>query len=83
MAKRSPMDFATQLMLPPSALAGNLLIAMKHPQAGLLVCLFSEIFWTYSGWLAWRHGGQIGMFITNIAIGLTVAYGVINYWLFR
>jgi hypothetical protein len=74
------MDRATQFLLPPLAIAGNALISMKQPQAGLLVCLLSEIFWFYSGLLAWKQSGQIGMFITNIAIGATVLYGVVNYW---
>lgn len=80
MAQRTLMDRTTQVLLPPLALLGNLLISLKHPQAGLSVCLVSEIFWAYSGWIAWRRCGQIGMFITNIIIGLTVAYGVVNYW---
>lgn len=80
MAQRTLMDRATQVLLPSLALLGNLLISLKRPQAGLTVCLVSGIFWAYSGWIAWRRCGQIGMFFTNIVIGLTVAYGVANCW---
>jgi hypothetical protein len=79
--RRTRLDRATQVALPPLAIIGNALISMKKPQVGLLICLVSEFFWLYSGWIAWKRSGQVGMFITNCVIAATVAYGVFNYWL--
>ncbi len=79
--RRTALDRATQVLLPVLAILGNFLISARRPQFGLPVCLASEFFWFYSGWIAWKKSGQIGMFITNAVLAVIIAYGVANYWL--
>ncbi len=81
LGRRTPMDRAAQVALPVLTVTGNLLVSLKEPQLGLLVILASEPFWGYSGWIAWKKSGQIGMFITNCIISSIITFGVINYWL--
>jgi len=71
---------ATQVLLPTLSILGFLFTSLKKPQYGLIFSLFSEIFWLYSSWQAWKKAKQIGIFITTIFITLIIAYGVINYW---
>jgi hypothetical protein len=54
---------------------------MKLPQWGLASNLFSEIFWFYSSYRAWKDANQIGMFINTFVIAIILTYGLINYWL--
>ncbi|MEK7559557.1 MAG: hypothetical protein AAB521_04595 [Patescibacteria group bacterium] len=70
----------TQVLLPGLTILGFALTAIKKPEYGLIASLFSEIFWLYSGWQAWKKAGQIGIFITTLIITVIVAYGVVNYW---
>jgi hypothetical protein len=69
-----------QVMLPTSTLIGFLLISMELPHWGVMVALFSQIFWLYSAYRAWNTAGQIGIFVNTILSTLIFAYGVINYW---
>lgn len=54
--------------------------SFKRPDLGLIFNLISEIFWLYSGYMAWKKANQIGIFLTTIIITAIVLYGVINYW---
>jgi hypothetical protein len=55
---------------------------MKLPQYGVIVGLFSEIFWFYAAWRAWKDAKQIGILINTFLATLIFAYGVLNYWYF-
>ena len=71
---------AVQIFLPGFTLLGFLLISMEMPEWGVSVSLFSQIFWLYSSYRAWRGAGQLGIFVNTIISTMIFAYGVINYW---
>jgi hypothetical protein len=73
-------DNLTQFLLPAFTIAGFALTAIKKPELGLISSLISQVFWLYSGWLAWKKAGQIGIFFTSLIITAVVSYGIINYW---
>ena len=76
----SLFDKATQVLLPVMTVGGLLLISLKLPAYGLTVTLMSQVFWFYAAWKAWKEAGQIGIFITTIAMTIVTIIGVINYW---
>lgn len=78
--QKNLFNVLTQILLPTLTILGFALTAIKKPEIGLVLSLFSQIFWLYSGWVAWRKAGQIGIFITSLIITLIVSYGIINYW---
>ena len=53
---------------------GFLLTSLKHPEYGVIVGLFSQIFWLYSSYRAWKEAGQIGIFINTLMITVVFAY---------
>ncbi|HEY4522588.1 MAG TPA: hypothetical protein VJH91_03085 [Candidatus Paceibacterota bacterium] len=69
-----------QVCLPATTLFGFLLISMEMPEWGVIVSLFSQIFWLYSSYRAWHQAGQLGIFVNTIISTMIFAYGVINYW---
>ncbi len=73
-------DEADQVLLPLLTIGGYILISMKLPSWGLLVNLVAQIFWIYSGYIAWKKGGQIGILVTSLILTVILAYGVLNYW---
>ena len=73
-------DILTQFALPGFTILSYLLVAMKHPEFGLIMSLLAQPFWLYSSWKAYRQLGQSGMFFTSIVITIIVGWGVINYW---
>ncbi len=73
-------DLLTQFALPVFTVVSYLLVAMKHPELGLIMSLMAQPFWLYSTWKAYKSVGQIGMFITSIVITIIVGMGVVNYW---
>jgi len=81
--KRSPLDFATQILLPTFTLSGQLAIAIKFPQWGLLLNLASQPFWLYSSWKSYKEAKQIGIFVNTIAFAAITIFGVINYWFLK
>lgn len=80
--KKSFFNKITQILLPLLTIAGFALTSLKYPAYGLTLNLLAQIFWLYAGWKAWKNAGQIGIFITSIAIGIILIYGVINYFFF-
>ncbi len=74
-------DKISNIGLPVFSILGFLLTALKLPQWGLASSLFSEIFWFYSSYRAWKNANQIGMFITTVIITVILLGGLINYWL--
>jgi len=70
-----------QISLPTFTLAGFLLISMELSHWGVIVSLFSQIFWLYSSYKAWKSADQIGIFINTILATMIFTFGVINYWL--
>jgi len=71
----------SQIGLPVFTILGFLLTALKMPQYGLISSLISQMFWLPSSYRAWKHAGQIGIFITTLVITTIVVSGVINYWI--
>ena len=69
-----------QVCVPGLTALGFLLISMKQPGYGVIVSLFSQIFWLYSSYKAWKTAGQVGIFVNTVISTLIFAYGVINYW---
>ncbi len=73
-------NFIAQVGLVGFTMLGLLLTSMKLPQYGLAVSLFSQVFWIYSGYKAWKQADQIGILINTIMITFVLIYGVANYW---
>lgn len=71
---------ATQILLPVFTILGFMFTSFKRPDLGLIFNLISEIFWLYSGYVAWKKANQFGIFLTTLIITAIVLYGVINYW---
>lgn len=69
-----------QVCLPLTTMLGFILISAKQPGYGVAVSLFSQIFWLYSSYKAWKTAGQMGIFINTIIATMIFAYGVLNYW---
>ena len=78
--KYSLFDKATQIFLPVLTVAGLLLVSLKFPAYGLSVTLLAQVFWFYAAWKAWKEAGQIGIFITTIAMTIVTVIGLVNYW---
>lgn len=76
----SLFDKATQVLLPTMTVGGLLLVSLKMPAYGLTVTLCSQVFWFYAAWKAWKQAGQIGIFITTVAMTIVTIIGVLNYW---
>ncbi|HSW47692.1 MAG TPA: hypothetical protein VLG67_01305 [Candidatus Saccharimonadales bacterium] len=76
----SLMNKATQVFLPFLTISGFALTALKRPDLGLIFSLSAQVFWLYSGWLAWKKAGQIGIFVTSAIVTVILLFGVINYW---
>jgi len=77
--KSSLFDKVTQILLPVLTVGGLLLVSLKHPAYGLIVTLYAQIFWFYAAWKAWKEAGQIGIFITTIAMTVVTIIGLVNY----
>jgi hypothetical protein len=80
-SQRAAFDAITNVCLPTFTILGFLLTALKLPQWGLASNLFSEIFWLYGSYRAWREANQIGIFINTIVIFVILVGGLANYWL--
>ena len=79
--RRRLFDIISNVCLPVFTTLGFLLTSLKLPQWGLASNLFSEIFWLYSAYRAWKDANQIGIFINTILILIILIGGVVNYWL--
>jgi hypothetical protein len=77
---KKDFDILTQFALPGFTIVSYLLMAMKHPEFGLIMSLMAQPFWLYSTWKAYKKVGQIGMFITSVVLTGILTVGVINYW---
>jgi hypothetical protein len=75
-------NVTVQICMPTFTIASFLLTSMKLPQYGVIAGLFSEIFWFYAAWRAWKGAGQIGILINTFLATIIFAYGVLNYWYF-
>ena len=74
---------ATQIFLPLLTILGFMFTSFKKPEIGLAFNLLAQIFWLYSGYVAWKKANQIGIFITSIIITVLLMYGVVNYWFLK
>jgi uncharacterized membrane protein (UPF0136 family) len=74
-------NLIVQVCLPGFTILGFFLTALKLPQYGVIAGLFSEIFWAYASYRAWKEG-QWGIAITTVIATLIFAYGILNYWYF-
>jgi len=79
--KRKLYDQIANICLPIFTILGFLLTSLKLPQWGLASNLFSEIFWLYSSYRAWKQADQIGIFVTTLIITVILIGGIVNYWL--
>ncbi len=75
----SLFDKATQVLLPTLTVGGLLLVSLKLPVYGLTLTLAAQIFWFYAAWKAWHEAGQIGIFVTTVAMTIVTILGLINY----
>ena len=77
--QKNAFNAVAQIALPILTISGFLLISLKRPSEGLMLNLLAQIFWIYSGYQAWRKGGQIGIFVTVVLTTVVILFGVINY----
>lgn len=70
---------STQIIIPIFTVLAQVAVAAKNPQLGLLLNLIVQPFWIYSGWIAYKKAGQIGLFITAVILTFVLTIGVINY----
>jgi hypothetical protein len=77
------IDEASQVLLPTFTILGFFLVSIKKPELGLPLQLIGQIFWLYTGYVAWKKAGQIGIFISSLALTVIVLFGVINYWFIK
>lgn len=78
--KSTLFDKFTQIFLPTFTILGFALTSFKKPELGLMFNLMAQVFWLYASWQAWKKAGQIGIFLTTLAISVFVVFGIINYW---
>lgn len=78
--KKTFFDNLSQFCIPIFTLSAQVALALKHPELSLVLNLIAQPFWLYSSYQAYRHVGQIGMFLNTIAFGLITVYGIINYF---
>ncbi len=74
-------NILSQFLLPAFTLGGQLAIALKVPQLGLVLNLLAQPFWLYSSWQAFKQAGQVGMLVNTIVFTIITAFGIVNYWL--
>ena len=74
-------NFITQIAIPLFTIGGQLAIAFKKPEFGLILSLFSQPFWLYSSWKSYKTANQIGIFINSVLFLFATIFGIINYWL--
>lgn len=79
--KQRSLNSVMQIGLVGFTMLGFLLTSLKLPEYGLIANLFSEVFWLYSTYKAWKEANQVGMFINTLIVTAILIFGVINYWL--
>jgi hypothetical protein len=80
MKNEKMFNVMSQIAIPVFTIGGQLAIALKFPQWGLLFALVSQPFWLYSSWKSYKKAGQIGIFINTVMFLLVTIFGVLNYW---
>lgn len=73
-------NLLTQMALPVLTIGGQIAIALKFPQWGLILVLISQPFWLYSSWRSYKQAGQIGIFVNTVVFSVVTIFGVFNYW---
>jgi hypothetical protein len=81
MQSKKIFNILSQFLLPAFTLGGQLAIALKAPQLGLVLNLLAQPFWLYSSWQAFKQAGQLGMLVNTIVFTIITAFGIVNYWL--
>ena len=81
MKNKNLFDLLAQFVIPGLTISAQIAIALKYPQWGLVINMFAQPFWIYSGWKAYKKAGQIGLFATTIIMTIIIGFGIINYWL--
>jgi hypothetical protein len=71
----------TQVAIPVLTIGGQIAIAMKFPQYGLLIVLLAQPFWLYSSWRSYKKAGQIGIFVNTVLFSIITIFGLVNYWI--
>lgn len=72
----------SQFALPGLTIGGQIAIALKFPQFGLILNLMAQPFWFYSSWKAYKQAGQLGILVNTTIFTLVTVVGIVNYWLF-
>lgn len=72
-------NVVVQICLPAFTILGYFLVAVKLPQYGVIAGLFSQIFWAYASYRAWKVG-QWGLALTTAVLTVIFTYGIVNYW---
>ncbi len=80
METKKLFNSVAQVALPTLTIGGQIAIALKYPQWGLIIGLISQPFWLYSAWKSYKEAGQIGILITTTIITVVLILGIINYW---
>ena len=80
MKKEKMFNSLTQAAIPVLTIGGQVAVAMKFPQWGLLVALCAQPFWLYSSWKSYKQAGQIGIFVNTVVFSIVTVYGLLNYW---
>jgi hypothetical protein len=70
-----------QYAMPGFTVCASLCTSFRHPDYGQLIGLVAQIFWGYTGWVAWRERGEKGILINTLIIGGVLCVGVTNYWI--
>lgn len=81
MNRENMFNSLTQIVIPVLTIGGQIAIAMKFPQWGLIVALASQPFWLYSSWKSYKEAGQVGMFVNTVIFSIVTVYGLVNYWM--
>jgi hypothetical protein len=82
MQKEKNLNLISQFAIPIFTVGGQIAIAMKFPQWGLLLVLLSQPFWLYSSWKSYKKAGQAGILVNTVIFTGVTIFGVLNYWLF-
>jgi len=72
-------NHSTQVIIPVFTIFSQIALTSKNPQLGIFINLLVQPFWIYSGWLAFKKAGQIGLFVTAIIVTIILLIGLLNY----
>lgn len=80
--REKTFNAVSQFALPGLTIGGQVAIALKFPEFGLILNLMAQPFWLHSSWKAYKQAGQSGILVNTIIFTLVTLAGILNYWLF-